>query len=62
MGYDEFEEVQAAQEKLSSAGIQSFLWDHSTSHGNRVQETFNLLTRSSDVEKATNLVVVPESE
>lgn len=62
MGYDEMEEAQAAQAKLASSGIQSFLWDRLTPSGNYAQESFTLLTRSSDVEKATSLLIVPESE
>lgn len=62
MGYDELEEAQVAQAKLAASGIQSFLWDRLTPRDNLVYESFTLLTRSSDVEKATNLLIVPESE
>ncbi len=62
ISYDEFKDAESAQTQLASSGIQSFLWDCLYPNGYRIGECFALLVRASDVEKATNLLIVPESE
>lgn len=60
--YDEWEDAQEAQAKLASAGLESFLWDRVVPNGHRIQEIFTLLVRTSEVEKATKLLIVPETD
>jgi hypothetical protein len=62
MGFNSERDAEEAQAKLASEGLQSFLWDSITESGNRFSESFCLLTRDSDFEKATGLLIVPETE
>ena len=63
ISYIEPQDAEDAQGKLASSGIQSFLWNYlATDERGRFHDLFSVLTRASAVKKATNLLVVPESE
>lgn len=55
-------DAEAAKDKLASLGMESFIWNHFNTSENMVQESFGLLVRASNVEKATGVVLTQEME
>jgi hypothetical protein len=62
MNYIDPGDADEAQAKLAALGIESFLWDSLSGDIHQIHEAVCLLVRSSQVEKAANLLVVPETE
>lgn len=58
----ETRDAEAAKDKLASLGMESFIWDSFSTNENVVHESFCLLVRTSNVEKAAGVVLAPETE